>query len=398
MERTAAPIDRAVLERALLPFGESRTLPGEAYTSDGVLAWERAHFFGGSWVALGRADDVVPAPGDQRAVTAGTETVLLTRDAEGRIHGFFDVCRHRGHALMEPGQSRSAKVIQCPYHAWVYDLDGSLRGAPGFHTVPGFDRSEFPLVSLRVAEWRGWVFANASGDAPPLEDHLGNMDALIAGHEPERLVVAARHGYEVAANWKIVTENYHECYHCSNIHPELCRVTPPESGVNLDPDGTWVGGTMDLMDHAQTMSLTGESRGVMLRGLDEAARRQVLYLGLFPNLLISPHPDYVLTHRIEPLAPDRSRIECQWLFPPEAVEREGFDPAYAVEFWDVTNREDWHACEQVQRGVSSAGYHPGPLSRREDAVYQFITLVARGYLEGRATRPNSREPRLTEPA
>jgi Rieske 2Fe-2S family protein len=164
-------------------------------------------------------------------------------------------------------------------------------------------------------------------------------------------------------------------------------VTPPDSGWTVEPDGAWVGGFMDLMDHAETMSLTGRSDGVVLPGLDQRLRRQVLYVHVFPNLLISPRPDYVLTHRLEPLAPDRTRIECEWFFPPEAVQRNGFDPAYAVEFWDVTNREDWRACESVQRGVSSRAYRPGPLSPREEDVYQFITLVARGYHDGRVTRP-----------
>jgi Rieske 2Fe-2S family protein len=264
----------------------------------------------------------------------------------------------------------------------VYDLDGTLRGAAGFSETPAET-----LAQVRVAEWHGWVFVNASGEAPPFRDHAGGLGALVAPYEPERLAVAARQDYEVAANWKILSENFHECYHCSSIHPELCRVSPPDSGDNLQPDGAWVSGWMELVDHAETMSLTGESHGAMLPGLDERQRRSVLYAQLFPNLLISLHPDYVLTHRLEPLGPDRTRIECEWLFPPEALGRKGFDPAYAVEFWDITNREDWRACESVQRGVSSRGYRPGPLSPREDAVYQFISLVGQAYRDGRVSAP-----------
>jgi Rieske 2Fe-2S family protein len=121
---------------------------------------------------------------------------------------------------------------------------------------------------------------------------------------------------------------------------------------------------------------------VPLRGVSAAQRRHVLYYGLFPNSLLSFHPDYVLTHRLEPLAPNRTRIECQWLFPSEALERPGFNPNYAVEFWDVTNQQDWHAVESVQRGITSRGYRPGTLTGQEDGVYQFVTRVARGYLEG----------------
>jgi glycine betaine catabolism A len=149
---------------------------------------------------------------------------------------------------------------------------------------------------------------------------------------------------------------------------------------------------MDLYEGVETMSLDGKSHAPNLSRLAEGQDRTVYYFQLFPNLLISLHPDYVMTHRLMPLAPDRTAVECEWLFSKEAVESEGFDPSYASEFWDITNRQDWHACEAVQRGVSSRGYRRGPLSPREDAVYQFITMVANGYLEGKVSRPASRGP------
>ncbi|MDP9343655.1 MAG: aromatic ring-hydroxylating dioxygenase subunit alpha [Actinomycetota bacterium] len=382
MEPPAAPVDAAGLERALAPFGHSRMLPAEAYTSAEVLRWEERAFFEGSWFCAGRASDVAE-PGAQRAVRVGSEGVLLVRDGGGTLRGFFNVCRHRGHELLEVGDARQHTVIRCPYHAWVYDLDGTLRGAAGFEETPAE-----ALAPVAVAEWLGWVFVNASAEVTPFAEHAGGLDALLAPWEPERLMVAAREEYEVRANWKIVGENYHECYHCSSIHPELCRVSPPDSGENLEPDGAWVGGFMELLDRAETMSISGRSDGVVLPGLDERLRRQVLYVHVFPNLLVSLHPDYVLTHRLQPTAPDRTTVQCEWLFPPEAVGRDGFDPAYAVEFWDVTNREDWRACESVQRGVSSRAFRPGPLSPREDAVYRFITLVAKGYRDGKVTTPS----------
>jgi Rieske 2Fe-2S family protein len=169
------------------------------------------------------------------------------------------------------------------------------------------------------------------------------------------------------------------------IHPELCVVSPPESGDNYDLPGTWVGGTMDLKDFAETMSLDGKSGGVVLPGLDDVQRRQVVYIGLFPNMLISAHPDYVMTHRIEPLRAGESFVECQWLFDPAAVARADFDPSYAVDFWDLTNRQDWAACEGVQRGLASRGYRPGPFSLAEDAVKHWVRLLARSYLAGALT-------------
>ena len=175
-------------------------------------------------------------------------------------------------------------------------------------------------------------------------------------------------------------ENYQECYHCSMIHPELCQVSPPDSGANLDLPGDWVGGWMSLRDEAETMSLDGRSHGTVIDGLSDTERRTVMYVALFPNLLVSLHPDYVMTHRLVPLAADRTWIECAWLFPAASADRDGFDPAYAVDFWDLTNRQDWSACESVQRGLTNEHARPGPLAPEEDGVQQFVARVARGYL------------------
>jgi Rieske 2Fe-2S family protein len=190
------------------------------------------------------------------------------------------------------------------------------------------------------------------------------------------------HEYEMAANWKLPIENYHECYHCPAIHPELCVVSPPTSGDNYTLPGMFVGGTMDLEPFATTMSMDGHSAAAILPGLDARQRREIVYIGLFPNLLISAHPDYVMTHRIDPISPSTSFVECEWLFAAESVQDDAFDPAYAVDFWDVTNRQDWSACEGVQRGLTSRGYRPGPFAAQEDAVQQWVTLVARSYVAG----------------
>jgi glycine betaine catabolism A len=208
---------------------------------------------------------------------------------------------------------------------------------------------------------------------------LAALDDLVAPYEPERLVVAARHAYDAAANWKILTENYHECYHCPSIHPELCRVSPPKSGENYAATGAWIGGWMDLRDGMTTMSLDGASHSLPLRGLSGTQLRTVIYVNIFPNILVSLHPDYVMIHRLVPVTADRTWIECSWAFAPEAVAKPDFDPAYAVEFWDLTNRQDWAACESVQRGLASPHSVPGPLSSAEDAVYSFVTTVARRY-------------------
>jgi glycine betaine catabolism A len=374
-----APLDQSELARALRPFGESQMLPRSSYVDQAVFEWEQRHFLSG-WLCVGRSDQVAN-PGDQRAEQVGVGGVLVTRDNDGALHAFANTCRHRGHELLPCGASASHTFIICPYHAWTYDLKGDLRGAAGFKGQPGFDVRDWGLVELPVAEWHGLIFVDGSGKAGPLADALGTLDPIVAPYEMSRLVTAGTHEYDAAANWKILTENYHECYHCPSIHPELCKVSPPKSGENYyDMPGTWVGGTMDLRDGMATMSLDGASPGVPLRGLDERGLRTVIYLGVFPNVLLSLHPDYVMLHRLLPLAPNRTKIECSWAFAPESTAQPDFDPSYAIDFWDITNRQDWSACESVQRGLTSPQAVPGPLSPAEDAVYQFVTMVARGYL------------------
>jgi Rieske 2Fe-2S family protein len=389
MQRTTAPLDLAAVERVLVPYDRAVTLPGDAYASPDVFSWEQRHLFEGAWMCVGRVADLgLTGPGAQAAVQAGTQSFLLVVGDDGVVRGFHNICRHRGHELLAAGEQRTQRGIRCPYHAWVYGLEGDLRATPRFN-MDSLDKADYPLVQARAETWHGWVFVNASGDAPDLATHLGNLEVVIDGYRPEDLRLAARHEYELAANWKIAIENYAECYHCSEIHPELCKVTPPDSNIAYPErsDGVWLGGPMELLDHAATMSLSGASDGVTIPGLPEDKHRIVGYSIVYPNLLISPHPDYVMTHRLVPLAHDRTWVECAWYFPEEAFALPGFSPDYAVEFWDITNREDWAACESVQRNVGSPGYRPGPFSYWEVDVFRSQALIARAYLEGRLSPP-----------
>jgi Rieske 2Fe-2S family protein len=377
-----APLDGKALERVLQPLGSGRLLPREAYTSDAVLEWEERHLFEAAWVCAGRSDDLARR-GDQKGIRVGRDTLLLARDAGSTLRAFYNVCRHRAHELLPAGECTNDRLLRCPYHGWTYELDGSLHPSVKSSHAPGFDPTSEGLVAARVQEWHGFVFVNASGDAPAFDEWIGELEELTAPYAPEHLRVGATHRYEIAANWKLAIENYDECYHCPRIHPELCRVSPPDSGHNNPRRGAFMGGPMELMPHAVTMSLDGKSGGVTLPGIGGNLLREVHYYSVLPNLLLSLHPDYVMTHRLEPRASDRTFIECQWLFPVAALEKPGFDPSYAVEFWDTTNRQDWRAIESVQRGIASRGYVPGTLTPDEDAVRQFVTRVARMYREGR---------------
>src|SRR3954470_63031 len=371
------------------PAGEPvRMLPAEAYTSTDVLDWERRHLFAGTWTCLGREEDLFPAldggrPTTPRAAAVRDVTALLVRDParDDTVRMFANTCRHRGHELLGDGETSHRRSILCPYHAWTYDFSGSLSVAPGFRNAAGFDPETYGLAELPVEVWQGWLFGHAlhpvgDPEVPSFHDHLGAFAGIVSPYGAGDLVLADRHTYEVAANWKVIAENYHECYHCPLIHPELCQVSLPDSGENYDLPGAWIGGAMDLRDGMESMSMTGRLAATPLPGVDPA---RVEYVHLLPNLLVSAHPDYVMTHRLVPLAPGRTWVECSWYLLPR---EDGTvpDPSYAVEFWDLTNRQDWAACESVQRGLESPHYAPGPFSPSEDAVERFVALISRAYV------------------
>jgi len=386
MTAAAAPIDRRLIEPSLADFRESYTLPGEAYTSEELFRWEMRHLFDASWTCLGRTE-ALTAGATRTAVRAGAGSILLSRDEGGILRAFHNICRHRGHELLPVGGSAADPMIECPYHGWTYRPDGSLKSAPRLGFRPGFDVGDHGLIPVRVEEWEGWLFANVSGDAPPLREHLGNLAEHLGAWSPGGMVEVDRMDYTIEANWKLVHENYQECYHCMEIHPELCRVSPPMSGLNMVSTGMWIGGWMDLAGDAVTMSLTGRGGAPVLPGLDAEQRHRVYYHALFPNLMISPHPDYVLSHRLEPLSPNRTRIECRTLFPSEVAGSKRYNLRYASDFWDVTNRQDWAAIESIQRSAASPGFRPGPISELEEAVFQFFNMVAASYVEGRPVPP-----------
>ena len=374
-----APLDPAQVALALAPFGESRLLPRDAYVSDEVLEWERRYLFDG-WTCVGRS---IRHPGHR---------------AEGRVRGWLRRTPHprpgrrapRLRERLSSSRTRAAALWwvvgraasdRLPVPRVVLRHDGSLIGAPNFKNIDEhYDRSTLSLVPVRVHEWHGWMFVDRTGTAKDFNEHIGELEDVVARYDAESLVTAESHSYDVEANWKVIVENYQECYHCSMIHPELCRISPPNSGDNVkERTGNWVGGWMDLRAGMETMSLDGRSGGLKMARLDEHEQSHVMYAAVLPNLLISLHPDYVMTHLLVPLSPTRTRITCSWAFPPDVVEQDGFSPAYAVDFWDLTNRQDWAACEGVQRGLATPHYDAGPLAPDESGVYHFTSTIARAY-------------------
>jgi Rieske 2Fe-2S family protein len=223
-----APLDLDDVALALQPFGSSRMLPKAAYVDPAVLAWERATMFS-EWLCVGRTSEI-PRPRMAKAFSIGESSVLISRGEDGELRAFENACRHRGHELLTCGESAEAQSITCPYHAWVYRHDGSMLGAPGFKRYENFDKGEYGLMRMPVRDWHGWLWVNPSGLEPSFDEHIGDLERVLANYDAETLITAETHTYDVAANWKVIVENYQECYHCQMIHPDLVKVSCRETG------------------------------------------------------------------------------------------------------------------------------------------------------------------------
>lgn len=348
----------------------SETLPGYYYTSEELFQAELERIFYERWLCAGRAAQI-PQAGDYCLLNVGAESALLLRDRKGAARGFYNVCRHRGSRLCAQERGRFSASIQCPYHAWTYSLEGELIGAPLMEGAQGFDKARFPLKPVAAAEWEGFLMANLSERPEPFEQAFAPLIGRFARWDLARLAALRRIEYDVKANWKLIVQNYSECYHCPVIHPELARRSPYRSGRNDLFEGPYLGGYMEIDERSGSLTVSGRACAAPLGSLTGEDLRRVYYYAIFPNTLLSLHPDYVMVHTLWPQAPERTRVICEWLFAEEAARLAGFAPDDAVDFWDATNRQDWEVCEQSQLGVASRAYSPSPYASQESLLAAF---------------------------
>ena len=352
---------------------QQMTLPARYYTDPEIFRQELETFFCRMWVCAGREEQVAN-PGDYFLSEVAGESIIVTRDSGGVLRTFYNVCRHRGTRMCREQDGKFATRIQCPYHGWTYGLDGKLLGAPHMDEDT-FRREDYPLHTVHAEVWEGNIFINLLREATPLLEQLADLPRKFAPWKMQELRVYKRHDYEVKANWKLIVLNYNECMHCPILHPLLTRIADTMSGDNDTPQPTYIGGSMLFRGAAQTMSTDGRRRRDYLPGLNEEQRKQVLYYAMYPNLLLSLHPDYVMTHRLWPLAPDLTRVICEWYFHPAEMAKPEFVAEDALDFWDKTNREDWLISELSQQGISSRAYTPGPYSPREGLPMAFDRMI-----------------------
>ena len=350
---------------------EMFTLPGEYYHSEAIYQKELEKIFYRRW-QLACREVQMSKPGDFVVVPVGDESIIVSRTKTDEIKAHFNVCRHRGTRIcMEENGHFENGIIQCPYHAWQYDLEGALKGAPFMRDVPGFNKEDFGLHPANVHLWGGFVFINLSETPAPFEDEMGALIGRFEAWRLPELRIAHHLPYRLKCNWKLILQNYQECYHCPGVHPLLSDWTPFQNAVHDCMEGSVIGGYMTMTKERGSMTMDGEAAAPPVCDVSGADLQRVHYYSVYPNLLLSPHPDFVLYHLIRSVNVGEITNDCFFLLHPDvmndAVKMERFQSA--IEFWDMTNRQDWAVCEQMQLGTRSIRFKRGRYAPQEDILY-----------------------------
>lgn len=373
------------------------TLPGALYTDPAVFRQEQQHIFESLWCCAVRAADL-PRPGAFRTVRIGRESVLIVRNRRGGFGAYLNVCRHRGARLCTDESGEVRRNLQCPYHAWTYDLDGRLVAAPNLQRMPDVDRSERGLLPVRLREWLGYVWVCLADEPPSFEETVtGTVAERLGGTEAvERYGMAGldlgrRITYDVRANWKLLVENFMECYHCATIHPELTDVLPEfAEGYAAQ---YYVGHGAEFAAEAEGFTVDGSGGFARIAGIEESQDRRYYAITVRPQVFLNLVPDHVIVHRMFPLAADRTVVECDWLYAPEVV-ASGADLSRSVELFHRVNAQDFAACERTQPAMDSRAYRAGGvLVPSEHHIADFHRWVTR-LLPGSPGAPGSGAPGL----
>jgi Rieske 2Fe-2S family protein len=343
-------------------------LPAAWYRDPAHYARELEVFWYGRWIAACREEEV-PGPGDWKVCKLGSQSVFILRNAQRQLKAFHNVCRHRGSILCTTGQgSFSRQRIVCPYHSWTYDLDGQLVATPRRMPTPDFDVKRFPLFDVGLQSWGGFVFVNLSGNSKL------TLPKEFKNYGFKNLRIGKRIVADVQANWKLLAENFSECFHCPPVHPELCRVVTAyqEAGAwGLREKET----KPEFKPGAVTLTLDGSARIPSFENLSKK-EKSTPYIPwmLPPNLFLNVQPDYVNSHMMFPTGPESVRIVYDWLFEPAHMPR-GADLEHYTALWEITNRQDARNCEWQQQGIQSRAFEHGHYVPQEFDCHRFAEWV-----------------------
>jgi Rieske 2Fe-2S family protein len=349
------------------------TLSGADYRSLEVYEQEQEKIWWGDWVCVGRTEEV-GKPGDYMVRDIAGESIFIVRDQDSELHAFYNVCSHRGTKFLDDGSLGNArKAFRCPYHAWTYDLKGALIGTPNVKEDEYFDREQYPLHGIAVGDYAGFLFVNLSARPRPLIDALSDGAETITIFERfkmQELRIGVRLVYEVAANWKIIVENYNECLHCPQIHPELVQVVPLFRFGEVWDEETRDDGNR-MVEGATSFTKTGQGNLPALPGLEPDDYQMYYGSYEFPNLMLNLHPDCVMYYIGYPKGPNHTTVVSEFLFRPETIEGPDFKPEPTVELWDLISRQDWEVCERAHTGVGSRAFTRGVFPRQDRFLFWF---------------------------
>ncbi len=376
--------------RTRLPVSLATTLIPDAYTSPEFHELELERVFGTSWVAACCTSDVAN-PGDAFAVSVGKASVLVVRGRDGELRAFHNVCRHRGAQLVDEGPTHVERFFRCPYHSWAYALDGSCLGTPLFEgsdipedargifdtaDVKEFDRRDHGLFPVRVESWGPLVFVCVDDEAPALEDELGDLPERLRGYRLDEWQVVREKTYEIAANYKLIGENFMEYYHLPWVHPQLVKVSPMKSHHRWQGRGMYTGMTTSPIAAADGGGWVGLPP---VEGLDESDRSSARFAWVFPNVAVNVLPNHVFLMLTRPQGPGHTNESTYLLAHPDSLEAAGAEQELdqLASFWDEVNREDIEIVERVQRGLSNPAYTGGRMCYRfEEPLHRFQNMVA----------------------
>jgi glycine betaine catabolism A len=352
-------------------------LPAAWYHDPAHYRRELEAFWYRRWVVVGREEEL-PAAGDWRVAAIASQKIILLRGENGELRAFHNTCRHRGSVLCTEDQGNFARRrIVCPYHSWTYDLAGKLVATPRRMETPDFNAADYPLYGVAVATWGGFVFLNLDRDAaPPLD--VSDLDEKFKRYRLGELRIGKRIVVDVRANWKLVAENFSECFHCPPVHPELCRVV-----IAYRDAGAWglrgAESRAEYAQGAQTLTLDGSARIPPISSLDEKEKRTLYVPAMLPPaLFLNVQPDYVNAHMMAPTGPETVRIVYDWLFEPERLPLSADDLQHYVALWDITNRQDARNCEWQQEGIHSREFRHGHYVPQEFDCHRFAQWVRAG--------------------
>jgi Rieske 2Fe-2S family protein len=357
-----------------------KSLPSSFYLSEAIFAAEKEKIFCREWFCAAREEQIAK-PGDYLVLDVAGESIVVVRSKEGEVKAHYNVCRHRGTRLVPAagevspsdiklsGGVLGANGIRCPYHLWTYGLDGKLLNAPHVKESEHFCKEEFSLYPVGVALWGGFIFLNLSpkvalGEGRTLDKQIGEAIERTKRYPLHDLRMARQIVYDVEANWKIVMENYNECYHCGPVHPELCEVVPAfrqQGGNGLE----WERG-VPHKEGATTFTWTGKTNRDPFPGLNDDEKVRHKGELIYPNLMLSLACEHAAVFTLWPRGPRQTTVVCDFLFHPDEIAKKEFEPSDAVDFWDLVNRQDWEICKRVQQGLNTRVHEFGYYAPMED--------------------------------